>query len=327
MNKHTKYDLKQMQSLPLSKKILMSEQRIREWYDYYEGNVYISFSGGKDSTVLLHLVRNMYPDVEAVFVDTGLEYPEIKSFVKTIDNVTILRPKKTFKQVIDKYGYPIISKEVSDVVYNVRKNIKDGNTNTVRYKKLHGTLLDENGNKSTYNISQWKFLLDSPFKISNKCCDIIKKSPIKQFENLNHKKPYIGLLAEESRLRKTNWIRYGCNTFNSGSPTSNPLSFWTENDILQYIVENNLKIADIYGNIITDGIIDNGLFKVVKYKLTGLKRTGCMFCMFGVQLEKEPNRFQRMKITHPKIYDYCLKPKNEGGLGLKEVLDYINVKY
>lgn len=68
--------------------------------------MYVSFSGGKDSTVLLDLVRSEYPNVKAVFVDTGLEYPEIRSFVKTFDNVEILKPKKNFKQVIQEYGYP-----------------------------------------------------------------------------------------------------------------------------------------------------------------------------------------------------------------------------
>ena len=107
---HTKGDLQQMQSLPLSAKILMTKRRIREWYDYWDGQVYVSFSGGKDSTVLLHIARELYPDIEAVFVNTGLEYPEIQSFVKTFDNVTILRPKMRFDEVIKTYGYPIISK-------------------------------------------------------------------------------------------------------------------------------------------------------------------------------------------------------------------------
>ena len=83
--KHTIGDLRQYQSLPLSAKIIMTQRRIRAWYDHWDGQVYVSFSGGKDSTVLLHLVRELYPDVEAVFVDTGLEYPEIRQFVKTFE--------------------------------------------------------------------------------------------------------------------------------------------------------------------------------------------------------------------------------------------------
>lgn len=104
--KHTHGDLKQMQSLPLSAKVQMTKRRIEEWYDFFNGDVYVSFSGGKDSTVLLDIARSMYPDIEAVFVDTGLEYPEIREFVKSFENVTWLKPKITFKEVIEEYGYP-----------------------------------------------------------------------------------------------------------------------------------------------------------------------------------------------------------------------------
>ena len=114
-----------MQSLPLSAKVRMTEARIRAWVDMYgEDGVYVSFSGGKDSTVLLHIVRNLYPNVKAVFVDTGREFPEIREFVKTFDNVDWLKPKINFKQVIEKYGYPFISKEVSECVDGARKYVK-----------------------------------------------------------------------------------------------------------------------------------------------------------------------------------------------------------
>ena len=84
MNKHQPYDLKQMQSLPLESKILMTKRRIESWYDYFDGQVYVSFSGGKDSTVLKHIVDSMYDDVPALFVNTGLEYPEIQQFVRDV---------------------------------------------------------------------------------------------------------------------------------------------------------------------------------------------------------------------------------------------------
>lgn len=112
--KHTANELKQMQSLPLDIKVQMSCRRIKEWYDYWEGDVYVSFSGGKDSTVLVDLVRNKcgLTDVPIVFVDTGLEFPEIKEFAKGIAD-TILRPNQSFKEILTNVGYPIISKEVA----------------------------------------------------------------------------------------------------------------------------------------------------------------------------------------------------------------------
>ena len=108
----TRDELRQLQRLPLEIKVEKTKRRILEFYEYFNGNVYISFSGGKDSTVLLHLVRSLYKDVEAVFCDTGLEYPEIREHVKTLDNVTWLKPKIHFKDVIEKYGYPAISKDI-----------------------------------------------------------------------------------------------------------------------------------------------------------------------------------------------------------------------
>lgn len=120
-NIHTKERLKELQALPLERKVQITQSRIIEWYKHYNGQVYVSFSGGKDSTVLLHLVRGLFPDVEAVYVDTGLEYPELRQFVKTFDNVTWIKPEMTFRQVLDKYGYPIISKDVSKDVGRVQK--------------------------------------------------------------------------------------------------------------------------------------------------------------------------------------------------------------
>lgn len=113
----TREELKMLQALPLDIKIRKTRQRIKEWVEYYgEDGVYVSFSGGKDSTVLLDIVRKIYPGIEAVFVNTGLEYPEIVDFVKQHENVTILRPKKNFRQVLTEYGYPVISKEVSNAI-------------------------------------------------------------------------------------------------------------------------------------------------------------------------------------------------------------------
>lgn len=125
MAKHTMTDLYQMQSLPLNQKIKMTERRISEWVDEYgEDGVYVSFSGGKDSTVLLDICRKLYPNIKAVFIDTGLEYPEIREFVKNFENVDWVKPKMNFRQVIEKYGYPFISKEVSNNVDGAKRYIK-----------------------------------------------------------------------------------------------------------------------------------------------------------------------------------------------------------
>jgi 3'-phosphoadenosine 5'-phosphosulfate sulfotransferase (PAPS reductase)/FAD synthetase len=124
MAERTLDDLRQKQALPLNVKVRLTMERIRQWVNEYgEDGVYVSFSGGKDSTVLLHIVRSMYPNVKAVFCDTGLEYPTVRQFVKKTDNVDILKPKMTFKEVIRKYGYPVIGKEVASAVDGGKKYI------------------------------------------------------------------------------------------------------------------------------------------------------------------------------------------------------------
>lgn len=259
------------------------------------------------------------------FSDTGLEYPEVrehvKSFPKYLEDkygieVELIMdyPKDkdgkriTFKNVIFTYGYPIVSKTVSRQIKDVRKL---GN-NCWAARCFDGR---EYGK---YNMQKWKYLIDAPFKISNNCCNVMKKHPAHKFDKSSGLKPIIGTMACESTLRRSQWLQQGCNSFDANNPASKPLSFWTEQDILQYIVQFKIPIASVYGEIIQD---DKG-----KYHTTGCSRTGCVFCAYGCHLEKEPNRFQRLKQTHPKLWEYCMKPTSEGGLGMKEVLEFIGVK-
>lgn len=323
-NKHTKTDLLQMQALPLSAKINMSKVRIRDWYDYWGGQVYVSFSGGKDSTVLKHLVESTVGNVPSLFINTGLEYPEIQKFAMSQPNVVTIRPEKRFDEVIKEYGYPVVSKNVANTV-RLAKNV-EGNT---RWEKLQGIHKNKNtGKLSSYNYKKYAYLADAPFKISEQCCDVMKKRPAKQYENETGRKPYIGMMAQESRKREMGWFKTGCNAFDSGRPQSNPLAFWTEQDILQYIKEFNLPYATIYGDIVEEDTQVSFLGeKVPKLSTTGAKRTGCMFCMFGMSQDGCPNRFQKMKETHPNQYKYCMKDVEDGGLGLKKVLEFMGEAY
>jgi 3'-phosphoadenosine 5'-phosphosulfate sulfotransferase (PAPS reductase)/FAD synthetase len=348
--------------LPLERKIQISQTRIIEWYKHWGGQVVVSFSGGKDSTVLLHLVRSIFPDVKAVFSNTGLEYPEIQKHVRSIENVDIVTPTMRFDEVISTYGYPLIGKEVAEAIYYARRIKKEssdvkiigrppktglwgdyhrrclkpneddyrdkecfwnrkGASNSSEQKKTDWHNWRRNclqkseqnfGSKSQFNKEKWRPMVYTPFMISHLCCFRMKKTPMKSYQHKSHLKPYLGTLAEESRIRKQAWIRHGCNAFESADPTSQPLSFWTEQDILAYIVKYNLKIADVYGKIVSE--VDGAEYPAVdmmgnvgcNLKCTGCQRTGCIFCGFGFHLEKGETRFQRLARTHPKQYEYSI---------------------
>ena len=144
----------QLQALPLDAKVLLAQQRIREWYNHFFGDVYISFSGGKDSTVLAHLVHEMYPEVPLVFANTGLEYPEIQAFARKM-GAEFVRPKMSFSEVISTYGYPLISKETAEAIHAARRIV---HKNVERVEEITGggyTDVEESG--SDRSRPGWKW--------------------------------------------------------------------------------------------------------------------------------------------------------------------------
>ena len=326
--KYTSEFLAQMQELPLWRKVQISTARIIEWYQHYDGRVMISFSGGKDSTVLLHLVRQTFPNVKALFINTGLEYPEVQDFAKKSENVDVIRPKIPFPEVISRYGYPLISKEVSDSIYYSRRiqspseRCKSVDMNRM---EMTGQRERKEGGKSRFNKDKWLPLCqNTSFLIGNLCCYWMKKSPSKAYQHANKLMPILGTLAEESLMRKQAWLKRGCNAFEGRKASSQPISFWTEQDVLNYIRLNHLEIASVYGDIITTGPDGQtvtpagnlGYFKQdgewvdgmegCTHSCSGCNRTGCIFCGFGAHLDKGETRFQRLAKTHPRQYEYCM---------------------
>ena len=125
--------------------------------------------------------------------------------------------------------------------------------------------------------------------------------------------PIIGIMLSDSSQRKMGMGQQaGCNLYDSKHPISRPLKNWTEQNVLEFIYLKKIPIAPVYGEVIR---MESG-----EYKTTGEQRTGCMFCAFGAHLEKSPNRFERMKISHPQHYSVCMNQ-----LGMREPLQYIGV--
>jgi 3'-phosphoadenosine 5'-phosphosulfate sulfotransferase (PAPS reductase)/FAD synthetase len=293
--KLTAEQLFERQSWTLDRKIEESQHRIEQWFGWWRQQgrgVYVSFSGGKDSTVLLHMVRNnpflVKEDIPAVFVDTGLEFPEIREFVKTVPNVVWLRPKMSFLEVIRQYGWPVVSKEVSEKVREIRTTKSD----KLRDKRMHG---DEKGNGRL--PLKWRYMIDAPFPISEKCCDVMKKNPVKAYERETKRAPYVGTMAGESRLRLMTYLQRGCNSFEGDRPMSTPMSFWLESDVWGYIRHHGLQYASVYDH--------------------GEDRTGCLFCLFGAHRHEE-TRYDRLARTHPKLHAYL-----RDVLGIEEPLRWV----
>lgn len=142
--------------MPLEAKVHLTRARITEFYTGYNtigyGNAYISFSGGKDSTVLLDIARKMYPEIPAVFSNTGLEYPEIRRFAKAHDNVEVVQPKMPFNEVISRYGYPLIGKEVAEAIYYARK-IRSQDVQVEREREQEdGHLIQTSGSRNRRTV-------------------------------------------------------------------------------------------------------------------------------------------------------------------------------
>ena len=143
--------------------------------------------------------------------------------------------------------------------------------------------------------------------------ELMKKGPMHIYERATKRHPITGTTAAESLIRTQSWIGRGCNSYSiqkGRAAKSNPLAPWLEQDILHYIKRNDIEICSVYGDLVytdADGNeLDTALDADQPLKCTGCQRTGCMFCPFGVHLEKGPTRYQRMKITHPRQYEFML---------------------
>lgn len=347
-----KKDLQELVNKSWEEKVGLTISKLMEFYVRTDGNCYLSCSGGADSIVLLDICRkveqlNQGWKFKVVFDDTGLEEPTVREKALSIEDVCVVRPEMSFLEVLTKKGYPLVSKEVSECVNNARKHLTGGGTTDTsnksvawknlpqRVQKILGKLADKRGipDKSRFNRQKYKPLINAPFRISNECCNIMKKKPLSKIEE----KPIIATMTEESENRKTAWLKTGCNSF-EGKVASRPMSFWTKQDVLNYIRYYNLDIAKCYGEVID--VDDNNVPTLQgcgsKLMFSGCQRTGCIFCMFGCHLDTLKggiNRFALLKQTQPQLFDYCMKGgkfDNDGlwiphnGLGMAFIIEWLN---
>lgn len=267
--------LRAKQALPLERKIAITQTRIIEFC--HKVPAYLSFSGGKDSTVLNHIVSQMeaaaiIEKIPRVYVNTFYEWPDVRNFVKAQENVTILKPLKLPQEVLEKDGFPIYSKEIAQRIE--------------AYRKTHN---------ETYITGRFpeqaRPLLAAPFKISPKCCSSLKKEPFKRYQRETGRARITGLRAEESFRRAVDLAQSGCNVFGK-EPHSAPMSFWLSCDVDEYIKRYRLDLPGCY-----------------KY----VGRTGCMFCLFGAHCPGD-NRLAQIREHYPAFFNFCLEKLGFGAV-------------
>lgn len=294
-------ELQARQNWTLNKKIDHTVGTVENFLSTTGKTPYVSFSGGKDSTVLLDLVRRFVSkDIKAVFCNTGNEYPEIVRFARSTDNVTIITPGITVREVIGKYGFPLISKEQASYIREVRHT----HSPYMKARRLNGKK-----GKGAFpgKISErWKFLVEKPFEVSEKCCECLKKRPFRRYEKETGEVAILGIMAAESDLRTHAYIkRGGCNSFEGSRVASYPMSIWTDADIWEYIRRLNIPYSPIYD-------------------IPGVGQTGCMFCGFGAHIEKA-SRFERLYDLYPKAYNVFMNYQNNG-ITYREALRTVGIQ-
>lgn len=284
--------LKSRQNWELKLKIKKSIRTIEEFYVRTGGECYISTSGA-DSCVLDWLASQTWCNdkIERVSVAGAENRNNIKHLFLRGD--TLLKCEADKKEIITKYGYPLISKSVAMTIsrYTRTKSEEQKQIRLNGYVGRNGKIIKDGAIPKKYQ----EFIY-APFEFSEKCCDMFKKKPLKKYEKKTNKKPITGERAEESRNRKKEYLKHGCIMSEKQREKCTPLGFWTEQDIKQCIFENNISIPKDYGTVVS---IDDKLFD-----FTGEKRTGCNICGFGLLFDL--NRLDRLKKNYPKEYDYML---------------------
>lgn len=273
----------------LQDKIEATEKVIREAYEKNNGKIYISCSFGKDSTILRDIALRLYPDLPVVFSNTTNERQEIIQYMKKHPNVIVVTPEKSFKEVIETEGFPLVSKEVSQKT-NELKHTNGYRTRMLRY---YGN------NKGDSVLSKkWHSLAEQPFDISSKCCKILKKDALEKWAKKEGLKPLIALMSDESRLRQQLSL-YGKD---DGKKKIYPFlrTGWTQADVWEYARQYDIRFAECYYDRVVNGIL-----------IKALKQSGCEYCHYGEHLE-DGDRFASSRILTPKRYEKMMKISNNG---------------
>lgn len=344
---NTAYKIEQfniMQKLPYEAKLSHAACRIREFYNEiwsrYNANVHISV-GGLDSITLLLFIRSLgYDEIPAISV-SSLEDISIQRIHKELGVIRIppSRDKNgkiyTKHRILQEFGFPVISKEKAAKIEHLQNPTP--NNATIR----HAIITGETGEYGGWQINsrmklpqKWLELFGGyenanegtdyqipPFLVSSQCCYWLKEKPADDWAKEHNSYPYLGLMACEGGRREKALKMHGCNYYGKSTMRSAPFAIFNRQDILQLALDLNVPVPEIYGTI--ERKPDGTLYT------TKAQRTGCSMCGFGIHIESRPHRFDRLRETNPKAWEYWMKHVCIDSKGIEygwgRVLNYIGI--
>lgn len=280
--------------------------RIRRDYERTGGQIYLSFSGGKDSTVLAHLIMmaDLPTPIPFVFSDTGIEMGATTRFVQTFpyENIQYVKPKKPFAQILKQYGKPALAKLKSEALSTYQKNDRNPYSTARAFQMVTGHRIKDwklVGGRNSYTLAQkdLHFLHeDTEIKFANKCCHYLKKEPFARFEKEHQMKgSFSGTRVDEGGARSM--AIKSCVTIKKKRGqafiASTPIFDWTDEILNQFIRQYGIELSEAY-------------------TVYGLTRTGCMGCPFSKNLthelkalyDYEPNRYKAAMHWMKDVYLY-----------------------
>lgn len=329
------WQLKQIQSQPLEYKIRKTVSVIKDFYERYEGKVYLSKSGF-DSEVVYDIIQR-YVNLDIKLVSISAAEPKGVNKLNAEHGAEFLRPVHRKKDIVIKYGYPLVSKQQAMALSRyVRTKFEDQ-----RQYRLYGRVVDGKKQSAGTISNKYHELRFAPFFFTEKCCVFTKEAPLVKYSEITGTYPITGERAVESNKRLTEYLKHGCIMDTKNNIKCTPVGFWTDQDMKAYAVMHNMVIPEEYGEIVeVEGELE----------FTGEQRTGCAMCGFGINYD--PERFKRMKETKPLVYQTMMNGgewkhtdifrevkmipgsepimsdlawvPNEKGYGYRFVLEYLN---
>lgn len=337
-----------MQKLPYESKITHAAKRAKEFYDEitssvgkYYGNCHVSV-GGLDSITLLLFLRSIGIDVPAISV-SSIEDKSVRAVHKQL-GVIALSPSKdkdgniyTKHRILQEFGFPVISKEKAAKIEHLQHPTE--NNATIRHAIITGETGEFGGwqmNSRMKLPKKWLYLFGGyendnegvnyqvpPFLVSSQCCYYLKEKPCDDWAKEHNSYPYLGLMASEGGRREKSLKMHGCNYYGKTTVRSAPFAIFNRQDILQLALDLNVPVPEIYGTIERKS---NGELYTTK-----AQRTGCDICGFGIHQESRPHRFDRLRESNPKAWEYWMyhvcKDADGNDYGWGRVLDYIGVEW